>query len=85
MNSFNDDGRFDNLLEVGLDMYRLSLFDQDIWLTLKEEEIPLRDMTNLHLKHALAFCKEGNRVYNLAEEWVPKLEKEIKRREGDGC
>lgn len=54
---------------------------QNIWTTLEEEMIPLRDLSDEHLANIIAFCEEGNSPWGIPpDEWEPKLEKEIQRR-----
>ncbi len=58
-------------------------FNKDIWTTVDGDQIPLTKLGDEHLLSVLEFCHKHSHLaaYGWGKQWIPKLEKEIKRRE----
>jgi len=66
-----------------LDFRDLYKFHNNIWITRNHDEfIPLADMTSSHIENIIALIDVNGPTccYGLGPIWVPKLEKELKRR-----
>ena len=73
-------------INYDLDFRDLYHFHQDIWITMDHANyLPLTEMSKPHIVNVITFINnKGITVaYGLGKLWLPKLKKELKRREGN--
>ena len=75
-----------NDINYNLDFRDLYNFHNDIWITRDHVDyIPLTEMGRDHLLNSIAMIERQNIkvCFGLGKVWLPKLKKELKRREGN--
>jgi len=71
-------------IDYDLDFRDLYYFHHDTWITRDHDEyIPLTKMSRDHLLNSIAMIERQNIkvCFGLGKIWVPKLKKELKRRD----
>ena len=76
-----------NNINEGYDRYTLlsQRIDAKIWTGAGNHTVKLSAMGEDHLRNAIAFIQNGAKVYGFAEEWLPLLKEELKRRGLELC
>ena len=78
---------YDDFIDIDADYLYMQVENEakrGVWATKDGTEIRITEMSDSHLRNAIAMLKRNNDEFNLNLPWIEVMEEELERRANDG-